>query len=75
MNTSDCILLAILLAFSAYFSASETALSTVNKIRLKSYADNGSKKAKQALDMAENFDRTLSTIWWATMWSTLRRLP
>ena len=62
MNTSDCILLAILLAFSAYFSASETALSTVNKIRLKSYADNGSKKAKQALDMAENFDRTLSTI-------------
>ena len=62
MNTSDCILLAVLLAFSAYFSASETALSTVNKIRLKSYADNGSKKAKLALDIAENYDRTLSTI-------------
>ena len=58
MNTSDCILLAVLLAFSAYFSASETALSTVNKIRLKSYADNGSKKAKIALDIAENYDRT-----------------
>ena len=62
MNTSDCILLAVLLAFSAYFSASETALSTVNKIRLKSYADNGSKKAKIALDIAENYDRTISTI-------------
>ena len=62
MNTSDCIVLAVLLAFSAYFSASETALSTVNKIRLKSYADNGSKKAKIALDIAENYDRTISTI-------------
>ena len=58
MNTSDFLLLVVLLAFSAYFSASETAFSTVNKIRLKSYADNGSKKAKVALNIAENFDRT-----------------
>ena len=36
MNASDILLLVILLALSAYFSSSETAFSTVNKIRLKS---------------------------------------
>ena len=61
-DTGQLLLLIVLLAFSAYFSASETAFSTVNKIRLKGYADSGSKKAKTALDIAENFDRTLSTI-------------
>ena len=61
-NSSQLLLLIVLLVFSAYFSASETAFSTVNKIRLKNYADNGSKKAKMALDIAENYDRTLSTI-------------
>ncbi len=61
-DIGQLILLIVLLAFSAYFSASETAFSTVNKIRLKGYADSGSKKAKMALDIAENFDRTLSTI-------------
>ena len=62
MNASDILLLVILLACSAYFSASETAFSTVNKIRLKTYADSGSKKAKRALDIAEDYDRTISTI-------------
>ena len=52
----------ILIGFSAYFSASETAFSSVNKIRLKNYADSGSTKAKAALEIAENYDRTLSTI-------------
>ena len=62
MNASDILLLVILLALSAYFSSSETAFSTVNKIRLKSYADSGSEKAKTALDIAEDYDRTLATI-------------
>lgn len=56
------LVLLVLLGLSAYFSASETAFSTVNKIRLKNYADNGSKKAKVALDIAENYDKTISTI-------------
>lgn len=56
------ILLAILIALSAFFSASETAYTTVNKIRLQNYVDAGSKKAKTALFIAENYDRTLTTI-------------
>ncbi|MEG1965409.1 MAG: hemolysin family protein, partial [Oscillospiraceae bacterium] len=56
------IVLIVLLMMSAFFSASETAFSTVNKIRLKNYAENGSQKAKVALDVAENFDKTLSAI-------------
>ena len=40
------ILLVILIALSAFFSASETAYTTVNKIRLQNYVDAGSKKAK-----------------------------
>ena len=45
-----------------FFSASETAYTTVNKIRLQNYVDAGSKKAKTALFIAENYDRTLTTI-------------
>ncbi len=56
------ILLVILIAISAFFSASETAYTTVNKIRLQNYVDAGSKKAKTALFIAENYDRTLTTI-------------
>ena len=56
------ILLVILIALSAFFSASETAYTTVNKIRLQNYVDPGSKKAKTALFIAENYDRTLTTI-------------
>lgn len=56
------ILLVVLVALSAFFSASETAFSTVNKIRLKNYAENGNKRAKIALYVAENYDKALSTI-------------
>ena len=56
------ILLVILIALSAFFSASGTAYTTVNKIRLQNYVDAGSKKAKTALFIAENYDRTLTTI-------------
>ena len=56
------ILLVILIALSAFFSASETAYTTVNKIRLQNYVDAGSKKAKTALFIAENYDRTMTTI-------------
>lgn len=56
------ILLVILIALSAFFSASETAYTTANKIRLQNYVDAGSKKAKTALFIAENYDRTLTTI-------------
>lgn len=47
---------------SAYFSATETAFSSVNKIRLKNKANNGHKRAQSTLEIAENFDSVLSTI-------------
>ncbi len=56
------IALIILVGLSAYFSASETAFSSVNKIRLKNYAKEGNKKAEKALKLAENFDKSVTTI-------------
>ncbi|MBE6537552.1 MAG: HlyC/CorC family transporter, partial [Ruminococcaceae bacterium] len=47
---------------SAYFSATETAFSTLNKIRLKTMAEDGNKKAARALKLAEDYDSLLSTI-------------
>ena len=55
-------LLIVLIALSAFFSATETAFSTVNKIRLKHSAENGDKRAKTAIDITERFDQALSTI-------------
>lgn len=60
--TGMAIGLIILIILSAFFSASETAYASVNKIRLKNYADDGNKRAKTALYIAENFDNALSTI-------------
>ena len=56
------IALIVLIAMSAVFSSMETAFSSVNKIRLKHEASNGNKKAARALQIAENFDKTLTTI-------------
>jgi CBS domain containing-hemolysin-like protein len=61
-NGLSYLFLLVLLALSAFFSASETAFSSLNKIRLKNYADEGNRKAKRALRIAENFDKMLSTI-------------
>ena len=55
-------LLVLLICFSAFFSASETAYSAGNKIRLKNLADDGNRRAKAAYPIAERFDRTLSVI-------------
>lgn len=52
----------VLIIFSAYFSATETAFTSANRIRLKNLAGDGNKKAKQVLDMSENYDTLLSTI-------------
>ena len=54
--------LVILVAFSAFFSASETAFSSLNQIRLKSRADDGDASAARVLAMSEKYDKLLSTI-------------
>lgn len=54
--------IAVLIIFSAYFSATETAFTSVNRIRIKNLANDGNKKAREVLDLSEKFDSMLSTI-------------
>ena len=56
------IAIAVCVVFSAYFSATETAFTSANKIRLKNQANDGDKKARHVLDLSENYDNLLSTI-------------
>ncbi len=63
MNTPILItVLVILLLFSAFFSSTETAFTSLNRTRLKSLADEGSKKARRVLRMSENYDHLISAI-------------
>ncbi|MBP0955158.1 MAG: HlyC/CorC family transporter [Oscillospiraceae bacterium] len=52
----------LLLILSAFFSASETAFSSVNRIRLKARAEQGDRGAARALSVAERFDKALTAI-------------
>ncbi len=54
--------MALLVVFSAYFSATETAFSSLNRTRLKSMAEKGSRRAARAYALSEQYDRLLSTI-------------
>ena len=54
--------LVILVAMSAYFSATETAFTSLNRIRLRTKADAGSVRAAKTLELAEEYDKLLSTI-------------
>ena len=54
--------LVLLVAASAYFSSSETAFSSLNRIRLKNQAQAGNKRASAALRLSEQYDTLLSTI-------------
>lgn len=52
----------VLLILSAYFSATETAFTSLNRIKIKNMADDGNRKARKVLDLVEHFDKVLSTI-------------
>ena len=52
----------ILIFLSAFFSASETAFSSLNQIRVKNAAEDGSKRAKLVLKLADRYDTLLSAI-------------
>lgn len=54
--------LVILIALSAFFSASETAYTSINKVRLKNLVNDGNKKAEKALKLSENYEKLLTTI-------------
>ncbi|MCI9340613.1 MAG: HlyC/CorC family transporter [Dorea sp.] len=65
MDSSDAIqliILLILLLLSAFFSSAETALTTVNKIRIRTLVDEGSKRARTVLAITEDSGKMLSAI-------------
>ena len=65
MDTSaawQIIVLIILLLLSAFFSSAETALTTVNKIKMRSLAEEGDKQAATVLSVTDNASKMLSAI-------------
>ena len=56
------VIIVICIILSAYFSATETAFSTFNRIRIKNMAEKGNRRAAKALKLADNFDSLISTI-------------
>ncbi|MCF0111839.1 MAG: HlyC/CorC family transporter [Erysipelotrichaceae bacterium] len=61
-NETMILLLVVLIAFSAYFSATETAFSTCNHLKLKHNANKGDTRAQLVLDLLEDYDKLISTI-------------
>ena len=61
-SSTSVLIIIFCVLFSGYFSATETAFSSLNRIRVKNLAEKGDKKAKLVLDLLENFDSLLSTI-------------
>lgn len=56
------VIMVLCIVMSAYFSASETAFSSVNKTRLKTMAEKGDSRARMTLELAEQYDKVISTI-------------
>ena len=52
----------VLVFFSAYFSATETAFTSLNRIRMKNMANDGNQKAREVMELSEDYDNLLSTI-------------
>lgn len=61
-DTISLIIIILCIIMSAYFSATETAFSSLNRIRVKNMAEKGNKRAKLVLKLSENYDSLLSTI-------------
>ena len=61
-SSTSVLIIIFCIIFSGYFSATETAFSSLNRIRVKNMAEKGDKRAKLVLDMLENFDSLLSSI-------------
>lgn len=61
-NTVSLVIIILCIILSAYFSATETAFSSLNRIRLKNMAEKGNKKAALVLRLSDNYDSLLSTI-------------
>ena len=62
MDPASCILFVFFLLCSAYFASCETAYTGVSKVRLRTLADKGNRRAVKALWICDRFDKTLTTI-------------
>ena len=62
MDIDSCLLYLFFLLCSAYFACCETAYTAVSRVRLRTMADKGNKRAKKALWICDRFDKTLTTI-------------
>lgn len=60
--TLTLIILVFLVAGSAFFSASETAYTSMNRVRLKNMSNSGNKRAEKVLLLAEDYDKLISSI-------------
>ena len=58
----SAIILIVLLFFAAYFAVCETAFASVSRIRLKTAADRGDRRARKAIYVTEHFDKAISTL-------------
>lgn len=61
-TTSYIVVMAVLIIMSAYFSATETAFTSLNKTRVKSLAEKGDKRAELTIKLSERYDNLISTI-------------
>ena len=61
-NAIQILVMGIMLVLSSYFSATETAFSSLNKTRIKTLAEKGNKKAEAVLKLSDKYDKLLSTI-------------
>ncbi len=61
-NVSSIVIIVICIILSMYFSATETAFSCLNRIRIKNKAENGNKRAALVLRLVDKYDEMLSTI-------------
>ncbi|MBR6653300.1 MAG: HlyC/CorC family transporter [Oscillospiraceae bacterium] len=62
MDPASCALYVFFLICSAYFAGCETAYTGVSKVRLRTLADKGNKRAVKALWICDRFDKTITTI-------------
>ncbi len=61
-SITQIIIYVIFLFCAAYFAAAESAFSSMNRVRVQLMADEGNKKAKKAMIIADEFDRAITTL-------------
>lgn len=62
MSPGMVMVFVLLVVFGAYFAGAESSFSALNKIKLKTMADDGNKRAKTAMYIVNNFERALTTL-------------